>query len=424
LTSGEQVTGVDGAPTLDRRRLRELFDLRGEEHTNSGAGYEDDPYPIWHGLREKAPVHEGTVHDLTGYHAALTFHGLPYPGRPHFSTFTHALCDRAYRDDSLFASAPGAVDPVHGELVTLNSMLSMGGTQHRRYRTLVQPSFVPAKAQWWVNNWVDRIVHQVIDAFIDDGRADLNLDFCACVPVLIITGSFGIPVEQALDLRASLTTPSEMVGIVAPIVAARRESPQDDLISVLVQSELTDEDGTRHRLTDAEVFSFALLLLAAGSGTTWRQMGMTLAALLQRPHVLEAVRRDRELLRGAIEESLRWTPTNPMFSRWVTADTDFYGTRLPKGSVLHICLGAANRDPARWERPDDYDIARPAKPSLAFGGGPHVCLGMHVARSTMQVGISALLDRLPNLSLDSGADPPRFIGMYHRGVTAIPVAFG
>jgi len=112
-----------------------------------------------------------------------------------------------------------------------------------------------------------------------------------------------------------------------------------------------------------------------------------------------------------------------MFSRWVVKDTDFYGMELPKGSVLHLCLGAANRDPARWDRPDEYDIFRPMRPSLGFGGGPHICLGMHLARAEMMVGIGALLDRLPNLRLDPEADPPRIIGMYERGAMEIPVVW-
>jgi cytochrome P450 len=264
----------------------------------------------------------------------------------------------------------------------------------------------------------------LIDSFQDRGRAELNVDFCAAIPVLTITGSFGVPVEQALDIREALGDPSKVVEIIRPIVSARRESPEDDLISILVEAEIKDEDGTTHRLTDAEIYSFSVLLLTAGSGTTWKQMGITLAALLQRPEMLQAVRDDRALLRPAIEESLRWMPTDPMFSRWVTEDIDFHGVHVPKGSVLHICLGAANRDPARWERPDDFEITRSPKPSLAFGNGAHICLGMHVARAEMTVGINALLDRLPNLRLDPDAEPPRYIGFYERGATAIPVVFG
>jgi cytochrome P450 len=266
-------------------------------------------------------------------------------------------------------------------------------------------------------------VHGLIDSFVDEGRAELNVDFCASIPVLTITGSFGVPVEQALEVRAALTSPLQVVEMLAPIVAARREQPRDDLISVLVQAEITDEGGT-HRLSDAEIYGFSILLLLAGSGTTWKQMGITLAALLQRPDVLAAVRDDRDLLRNAIEESVRWMPTDPMFSRWVADDVDFHGVHLPKGSVVHLCIGAANRDPDRWERPDDYDIARPMKPALGFGGGPHICLGMHVARAEMAVGIGALLDRLPNLRLDPDAAAPQPVGLYERGVMEIPVVWG
>ncbi len=409
---------------LDIERVRKLFDLRGSFLTQLGGAYDNDPYPVWHALREKAPVHPGVVHELTGFNEPATFHGLPCPDMPHFSVFTYAACDKVYRNDRVFASSPGEIDLSAGGAEILNSMLSMGGNQHRRYRALVQPSFVPAKAQWWIRNWIEATVDLLIDSFQAQGRAELNVDFCAAIPVLTITGSFGVPVEQALDIREALREPSKIVEIIAPIVASRRESPQDDLISILVDAEIKDEDGKTHRLTDPEIYSFTLLLLAAGSGTTWKQMGITLTALLQRPDVLQAVRDDRELLRPAIEESLRWMPTDPMFSRWVTEDVDFEGVHIPKGSVLHICLGAANRDPARWERPDDYDITRPLKPTFAFGGGPHICLGMHVARAEMTVGIGALLDRLPNLRLDPDAEPPRYIGFYERGATAIPVLFG
>lgn len=410
--------------SLDRERIRELFDLRKSFMAQFGGAYEDDPYPIWHQLREQAPVREGTVHELTGFDYPAFFHGLPEEGRRHFSAFSFEACDDAYRNPDVFASSAEAVDIAGGEPDALNSMLSMGGVQHRRYRALVQPSFVPAKAEWWIRNWIDETVNLLIDGFVDDGRAELNTDFCAAIPVLTITGSFGVPVDLALEIRESLRNPARIVEILAPIVAARREKPDDDLISVLVESEITDEDGVTHRLTDAEIHSFALLLLAAGSGTTWKQMGITLAALLQRPEVLQAVKDDRQLLRPAIEESLRWSPTDPMFSRWVTEDIDFHGVHVPKDAVLHICLGAANRDPARWEQPDEYDIFRPVKPSFAFGGGPHVCIGMHVARAEMSVGISALLDRLPKLRLDPDAERPKIVGFYERGVMEIPVVWG
>jgi cytochrome P450 len=409
---------------LDRDRVRELFDLRNAYASWSGGAYQDDPYPIWNRLRESGPVHPGIVHELTGLSEQFLFQGLPFPDVPHFSAFSYAACNDAYRNPELFASSAEAVDLENGGMVVTNSMLSMGGAQHRRYRALVQPSFLPANGSWWIDNWIAETVDLLIDGFVDRGRAELNVDLCAAIPVLTITGSFGVPVEQALDIRAALTTdPAHVVAMLKPIVEARRNEPADDLISMLVRAELTDEDGIAQRLSDQEIYSFSLLLLAAGSGTTWKQMGIVLTALLERPDLLRGVRDDRQLLRATVEESLRWMPTDPMFSRWVTADTEFYGVHLPKGSVVHLCLGAANRDPERWERPDEFDITRPMKSSFAFGGGVHICLGMHVARAEMLVGIGRLLDRLPNLRLDPDAEKPRFVGMYERGATAIPVLF-
>jgi cytochrome P450 len=418
------MTAFGDIGSLDRERVREVFDLRSEANAATVAGFEQDPYPRWHQLRELATVHPGTLHDLTGYSGPVMFQGLPFDDRPHFSAFTFAGCDEALRNTDLFASSPVAVDLEDGEINPLNSMLTMGGARHRRYRALVQPSFVPLRMHWWIDQWIEKTVHALIDWFVEEGTADLNADFCAAVPVLTITGSFGVAVEQAIEIREALSNPAELVRLLAPVIAARRESRQDDLLSMLVDAEVADEHGALHRLSDGEIYSFAILLLAAGSGTTWRQMGTTLVALLQRPEALDAVRRDRQLLRNAIDESVRWMPTNPMFSRFVTADVDFHGARLPKGAVLHLALGAGSRDPSRWERPDDFDVTRPPKPSLGFGGGPHVCLGMHLARAQMQVGIGALVDRLPNLRLDPDAAPPRVIGMYHRGPTEIPVRFG
>ncbi len=411
-------------PTLDRDRLRELFDLRSSYNEFVGGRYYDDPYPIWHRLRERSPVLPGVLHELTGLTDTLYWHGLPHPDRLHFTTFDYETGFTAYRNAEVFASSPEPFDMTSGPLSITNSMLSMDGADHKRYRTLVQPSFLPSNGKWWAENWITETVELLIDGFAREGRAELNVDFCAAIPILTITGSFGVPIEQALDIRAALATdPQKVVDMIRPIIGARREQPQDDLISVLVQAELTDDDGATTHLTDREIDSFVLLLLGAGSGTTWKQMGTTLTALLQRPDLLEAVRDDRQLLRPAIEESVRWMPTDPMFSRFVIADTELGGVELPAGSVVHIGIGPANRDPARWDRPDEFDITRKLKPSLGFGQGTHICLGMHVARAEMTVAISALLDRLPNLRLDPDAEAPRFVGMYERGATAIPVLF-
>lgn len=414
--------------SLDRSRLRELFDLRSEHHLASGAGYQEDPYPAFHRLRDSGPIHEGTVHELLGWTGEAHFQGLPYPERPHYSAFSFVACDQAFRDQDTFASSPDFANGNDDDDLS-GTLLMMGGTKHRRYRGLVQPSFVPSKAVWWIENWIRETVDLLIDEIGAAGQGDLNVDFCAAIPVLTITGSFGISIDQALDLRQNMGpgqvgAAETLQEILAPIVAARREQPQDDLISVLVHATFTDEDGSVHQLSDDEILAFSYLLLTAGSGTTWKQMGLTLAALLTHPDVLEAARQDSEVLKAAIEETLRWTPTDPTFARFVTRETEFFGQLLPRGAVLHLCLGAGNRDPDRWEEPDRFNPYRPMRPTLAFGNGPHLCLGMHVARAEMLTGIGALLDRLPNLRLDPEAESPKVIGMYERGPAEVRVLFG
>ena len=397
---------------LDRDRIRQLFDLR---LRNGGAygGYTDDPYPRLHELRESGPVHRGTVHELLGYDGPAMFAGLPYPDRSHYSVFDYATCDQVLRDETTFRSA---FDPIEVDAPGFaSSILNMNDTRHRQYRTLVQPSFVPARAKWWIENWITETVNGLIDGFESDGRAELNVDFDAAIPVLTITGSFGIDVSDALDIREGLeghygaSAVAVLEHYLAPIIASRRVSPQDDLISVLCQAVITTEEGDQ-RLTNDEILSFSHLLLLAGSGTTWKQLGITLTALLTDPGALESVRQDRALVKNAIEESLRWCPTDPMFSRCAGKDTELGGVDIPAGSVVHLSFGAANRDPARWEDPDSFDIRRKAKPSFGFGGGPHICLGMHVARAEMQTAIIASWMACPGCSWTRTSRRPKSSG--------------
>lgn len=411
---------------LEPARLRELFDLRGSVYASRGGAFEDDIYPAFHHLRETGPVHPGIVGPLVGFHGDAFFQGLPFPDRPHFSVFDYATCDAVLRDSATYSST----EHPQGSEAALNEkmILNMDGMRHRRYRTLVQPSFVPKKARWWIEQWIDSTVHALIDSFERNGRADLNVEFCAAIPLLTITGSFGVSLPLALDIRAAVTADGlglmTFIDIVQPIIEARRLEARDDLISVLVHSEVQDEAGDVHVLSDDEILGFAFLLLAAGSGTTWKQMGIALTALLSHPDWLVAAKEDPAVLRASIEESLRWTPTDPMFARFATRDTTLGGFDVPVGSPIHLCFGAANRDPLRWDHPDEFDPGRPMQAHLGFGGGPHICLGMHVARAEMQTAIGALLARLPNLRPDPDAETPRIIGMYERGPTSVPVVFG
>ena len=135
----------------------------------------------------------GILHELTGCTSPYFFHGLPYPDRPHFTVFDYETCMVAYRNPEVFSSSAEVVDVNGGPLGVTNSMLSMGGAQHKRYRALVQPSFLPANGRWWAHNWIIETVDILVDGLARDGRAELNVDFFAAIPLLTITGSFGVP---------------------------------------------------------------------------------------------------------------------------------------------------------------------------------------------------------------------------------------
>jgi cytochrome P450 len=420
--------------TSDAERFKQLYDVERHVMATDGGILVEDPYPAFAELLAKAPVHAGSVRELLGYGPG----GLGVrTGAPVYSAFSYEANDIVLRENDVFSSTfySGLTTPLFGR-----SILEMVGEEHRRYRALVQPAFSPRRAQWWTDRWIAALVDEALGAFEHNGRAELNAELCSRIPLQTITSSFGLSREEAFEFRegaegtgmrpvgeADLAVLAERhertTAMLRRVIEDRRVHPQDDVISMLVQSEI-DEDGERHLLTDDEIYGFSRLILTAGSGTTWRQLGILLVGLLREPPLLDAVRKDRALLQRAIDEAVRWEPTDPIFRRLVTKDVTLCGTDIPAGAVMEMNLGSANRDPARWDDPERFDPYRPGKPNLGFAGGPHVCLGMHVARAEMSVAMNAVLDRLPGLELDPDAPGSRIIGLEHRGPNGIPVVFG
>lgn len=421
---------------VEDERLKELYDVEKFLDATGGAD-RDDPYPAFAELRAQGAVHKGSVRQLLGY-GDDGIVGAARPDAPRYTAFSFEANDIVLRENLIFSSEfyAGLTTPMFGRCI-----LEMVGDEHRRYRALVQPAFSPKRAQWWIDEWIGTLVEEAVSAIAGRGRAELNADLCARIPLHTITSSFGLSSEEALDFRAGVEDETKLAfggevdfeamiarhertnAVLRGLIEDRRSNPQDDLITMLAQSELV-EGEQRQLLTDEEICGFARLILTAGSGTTWRQLGITLVGLLSDPSLVEAVRDDRELLRRAIDESVRWDATDPVFRRLVTKDVTLCGVDIPAGAIIDMNLGAANRDPARWDDPDRFDPHRPPKPNLGFAGGPHVCLGMHVARAEMFVALDAVLDRLPDLRWDPAAEPPRIVGLEHRGPIAVPVTFG
>jgi len=165
-------------------------------------------------------------------------------------------------------------------------------------------------------------------------------------------------------------------------------------------------------------------LLPAGGETTFRVMGNALGALLTHPDALDAVYADRDLLPEVIEETLRWETSVTMVSRVATHDTEIAGCPVASGSPVVVVTGSANRDETRWPAADEWQLGRPVQHHLAFGTGPHQCLGMHLARLELRVGLNTILDRLPALRLDpAGAADAVIEGYAFRGPRSLPVLF-
>jgi len=206
---------------------------------------------------------------------------------------------------------------------------------------------------------------------------------------------------------------------------ATRESG-DNLIAGLINSEIVDEDtGDKRKLTEDEIFGYCKLAIFAGGGTTWRQLGITIIALLNHPDQLEALRSDRSLMRSAVQESTRWYPTDPMFLRSIARDTVLEGVEMKSGGIAYLCLATANRDRKQWKDPDSFDIRRPVQRHFAFGAGPHACLGQHLSRQEMEVALNAVLDRLGDLRWDPEQPPARMSGgtLLARGPNALHVRY-
>jgi cytochrome P450 len=421
--------------TTDDPLYEQLYDVRREAEEIGNFVDVSAVMPQVHKLRAQAPVHKGRLRELLG----LPHHDrhVRARDRQHWTALTFEACEAAFRDPQVFSnSVQGNDNPANEKTM---GILEMDPPMHRAYRRTIQPKFLMPEAMgWWRQQTIDGIVQRLIARMGASDRAELNLDFCARIPVYTITTAIGLDGDEALRFRHAYlhstsqsrkTTMEDRIkngriveDTLLGLINARRAEPRDDLITFLLKMKLMMPGEAPRPLTDREIMAHAKLVMVAGGGTSWRQMGITLFALLTHPEQFEAVKADRALIADAIEEGLRWNPTAPYFYRMVMEDVEFYGHQLPAGSVLELGLGPANRDPSRWDRPDEYDIHREKLTNMAFGLGTHRCLGMNVARVEIETGINALLDAFPNFRLDPDAEPPFMTGgLEQQGVSGLPV---
>jgi cytochrome P450 len=381
-----------------------------------------NPFPALGAARRRGPV-------VSGPPALLIDDGDASeiaPGAPEFTAYSHDAVTSILRDADAFSSS--ILADVMGQTI-----IPMGGEEHRRHRALVASAFRQKALARWEHELVHAVVDELVDRFADTGRAELVRALTFDFPVQVIARILGLPrTDYARFQRWSIELISGIVnwdraqaaardldGYFAEVVADRRRSPSDDLISDLTIAEV---DG--HRLADEEIFAFLRLLLPAGIETTYRSSGNLLYALLTHPDQLAKAVADRSLIPQAIEEGLRWEPPILFLLRNAVRDREVCGVTIPADAIVSVCVGAANRDDAFYESPDRFDIFREPRQHVTFGWGPHICIGMHLARMETAVAMNALFDRLPGLRLDPDFEPPFVQGIAFRSPPALHVRFG
>jgi cytochrome P450 len=284
----------------------------------NGLGVVNDLHGVFDDLRTRGDVHDGGLPTLFGQPDFTFFPG--FEDAPRYTVIGYDWAQHVFRrhetfSSELFSATAAAWGP---------NLLMMDEPEHARYRALAQPAFALKTMQRWQDRWLAPTVDRLLGRHEGSERADLYMELCARFPAHTIGAALGISEDETAQvhdwiIRTAVNMPAEereaagagLVDFLAPIIADRRASPGDDVVSLLATSELVAEDGSTHRLGDAEIMGFCGLLLIAGTGTSYRATGILLLALLSRPELLDQVKADRSLVPRCVEEVLRWDPRSP-----------------------------------------------------------------------------------------------------------------
>ena len=315
------------------------------------------------------------------------------------------------------------------------NILTLDGEQHTRLRSLVKPSFTPKAADRY-RPAMRGFLEELWEPVAGRGKCDFVRDFAKPYPALMIATVVGAPLEDAAELHrlsnllqqqfdaiAVMTRREELEraaedfdAYVAKLVADRRRSPGDDLVSELITAE---EEGDR--LSDEECQALVRDVLNGGVDTTQSQLSHGVRMFADHPDQWEALARDPSLAAQAAEEVLRFEPVAPFTSRMLLEDVEFRDVTFPKGTVVMVCQWTANRESEGDADPASFDILaeRGSAKSLTFGAGPHFCMGMNLARAELQEGLAFLAPRMPGLALDGEPVYDTITGIY--GMHSLPV---
>ncbi len=311
------------------------------------------------------------------------------------------------------------------------TMIQKEPPDHTRLRSLVQKAFMARQIES-LRPQIQALCDQLIDAMPHDAPFDLLPAYATPVPVQTIARLLGVPVEMSDHLlrwshamvamyelgrtreqeRQAVQATQEFYAYLCELVRERRRHPAGDLITQLIAAE---DQG--QKLTEHELISSCMQLLNAGHEATVNVIGNGVYALLTHPGQWQKLVDNPSLAKGAVEELLRFDTPLHLFTRWVLEDLTWRGHAFKFGDTIALLLGAANRDPQQFPCPDQLDITRIHNPHVSFGGGIHFCIGAPLARLELEIALSTLARRVPNLEL---VQPPVYRNAYHfHGLTAL-----
>jgi cytochrome P450 len=340
------------------------------------------------------------------------------------------------RDPSAFCSGRGALvnDPLRaappGEAPSSRSILHMDPPEHASFRSLVNRRFTP-RALAGLGDSIRRTAGRLLDGADDTGEIDFVAELAAPYPLIVIAELLGIAETDRADFArwsdAAIESPDlppaetttalgELSGFIVEHIRSKQRQPGDDLVSLLVGSEV---DG--HPLSNEELFMFLLTLLVAGNETTRTLLSGTALVLYEHPDQRAVVTADGALVPGAVEECLRWVTPVHAFCRTATADVTIAGTPVAEGDYVCMLYASANRDERIFGATASvFDVRRPVNPvHLAFGFGEHVCLGASLARLEARIFVEELLVRYPSYTVTGTAE--RVPSSTVAGIRSLPV---
>jgi cytochrome P450 len=382
---------------------------------------------------------DGQPHDQYRWlreHAPVRWHDEP-GGAGFWAVTRHADVWAVDRDFQAFSSEPTIMipDPPPSQANAFGPykmMLMMDPPEHTAFRKLIRQEFTLPAAHLREDR-IKALARQIVDAVIEKGECDFVAEVAGEMPSFVIAELMGLPLgdgrelykltetihtaPEALPPGAGQVAVMKMFEYASGVIAEKRARPADDLASKLLACEV---DG--RRLSDMEFLLFFLLLVDAGGDTTRNLLSGGLLALMEHPEQFAWLMADLPArLPSAREELLRWTSPVIYMRRTARHDVELAGQQIREGDKVVMYFGAANRDPAAFEAPESLDLARDPNPHLAFGTGPHGCLGQHIARIEIDAMLSEVLTRMTGFEL---AAPPEWLpSNFISGPRAMPVRF-